>query len=95
MPVCKSKIIVLFFSFCISYFFLQLLDVIALHICLEALEPSQEMLLSPETRRTWCDRVLSIRPAVEDMIRKERFGPVREKCSNYGERSTVMLGHCR
>ncbi|XP_022806308.1 E3 ubiquitin-protein ligase rnf213-alpha-like [Stylophora pistillata] len=72
-----------------------LLDVIALHICLEALEPSRELLLSPDTRRTWCDRVLSIRPAVEDMIRKERFEPVTEKCSNYGERSTVILGYCR
>ncbi|RMX46188.1 hypothetical protein pdam_00007847 [Pocillopora damicornis] len=30
-----------------------LLDVMALTICLETLEPSQEMLLSPETRRTW------------------------------------------
>ena len=75
--------------------FLQLLDVIALNICLGVLEPSREMLLSPEKRRIWCDRILSIRPVVEDMIRKERFGPVVEKCSNYGEKSTVMLGHCR
>ncbi|PFX19443.1 E3 ubiquitin-protein ligase RNF213 [Stylophora pistillata] len=73
----------------------ELLDVITLRICLEALEPSREMLLSPDTRRTWCDRVLSIRPAVEDMIRKERFGPVTEKCSNYGGRSAVMLEYCR
>ncbi|XP_022796392.1 E3 ubiquitin-protein ligase rnf213-alpha-like isoform X2 [Stylophora pistillata] len=72
-----------------------LLDVVALNICLEALEPSREMLLSPDTRRTWCDRVLCIRPAVEDMLRKERFGRVTENCSNYGERSTVMLGYCR
>ncbi|XP_022803330.1 E3 ubiquitin-protein ligase rnf213-alpha-like isoform X2 [Stylophora pistillata] len=72
-----------------------LLDVAALQICLKALEPSREMLLSPDTRRTWCNRVLSIRPVVEDMIRKERFGPVTEKCSNYGEESKVMLVHCR
>ena len=87
----------MFFPVTLLIFFklLQLLDVIALNICLEALEPSREMLLSPDTRRTWCDRVLSIRPAVEDMIRKERFGPVTEKCPNYGERSTIMLGHCR
>ncbi|XP_022801884.1 E3 ubiquitin-protein ligase rnf213-alpha-like, partial [Stylophora pistillata] len=72
-----------------------LLDVVALQICLEAIEPSREMLLFPDTRQIWCDRVLSMRPAVEDMIRKERFGPVTEKCSNYGERSTVLLDRCR
>ena len=73
----------------------QILDVVSLQICLEALSPSAEILLKPESRRAWCDKVLSIRPAVEDMMRKERFGPFKEMCSNYGEKSAVLLGHCR
>ncbi|KAJ7339384.1 hypothetical protein OS493_005779 [Desmophyllum pertusum] len=72
-----------------------LLDVVALQVCLEALNPSGEILLDPDFWRTWCDRVLSIRPAVEDMMRKERFGPVTEIQSNYGEKSVVLVGHCR
>ena len=75
--------------------FKQLLDVVALQVCLEALSPSGEILLKPDSRRAWCDRVLSIRPAVEDMMRRERFGPVTEISSNYGEKSTVLLSHCR
>ena len=73
----------------------QILDVVALQVCLEALSPSAEILLKPESRRAWCDKILSIRPAVEDMMRKERFGLVTEMNSNYGEKSTVLLGHCR
>ncbi|KAJ7339377.1 hypothetical protein OS493_005771 [Desmophyllum pertusum] len=72
-----------------------ILDVVALQVCLEALNPSGTILLDPDSRRTWCDRVLFIRPAVEDMMRKERFGPVTEIQSNYGEKSTVLLGRCR
>ncbi|KAJ7339392.1 hypothetical protein OS493_005787 [Desmophyllum pertusum] len=72
-----------------------LLDVVALQVCLEALNPSGEILLDPDSRRTWCDRVLSIRPAVKEMMRKERFKPVTEIQSNYGKKSTVLLGHCR
>ena len=75
--------------------FKQILDVVALQVCLEALSPSAEILLKPESRRAWCDKILSIRPAVEDMMRKERFGPITEMSSNYGEKSTVLLGQCR
>lgn len=73
----------------------QILDVAALQVCLESLSPSTQSLLNPELRRAWCDKVLSIRPAVEDMMRKERFGPGKEMNSNYGEKSTVLLGRCR
>ena len=72
-----------------------MLDVVALQVCLETLSPSAEILLKPESRRAWCDKILSIRPAVEDMMRKERFGPVAEMSSNYGEKSAALLGHCR
>lgn len=73
----------------------QLLDVVALLVCLEEMSPSEEVLLGPDTRRTWCDKVLSIRQAVEDMMRKELFQAVSEKTSNYGDKAKALIGRCR
>ena len=74
---------------------LQLLDVVALHICLEEFNPSDEVLLDPDSARKWCDRVLSIRQSVEVMMGTERFQGATETTSNYGDKAKMLIGLCR
>ncbi|XP_068735057.1 LOW QUALITY PROTEIN: E3 ubiquitin-protein ligase rnf213-alpha-like [Montipora capricornis] len=72
-----------------------LLDVVALRICLEEFNPSDEVLLDPDSARKWCDRVLSIRQTVEVMMGTERFQAATEATSNYGDKAKMLIGVCR
>ncbi|XP_068731195.1 E3 ubiquitin-protein ligase rnf213-alpha-like [Montipora capricornis] len=72
-----------------------LLDVVALHICLEEFNPSDEVFLDLDAARKWCDRVLSIRQAVEVMMGTERFQAATETTSNYGDKAKMLIGVCR
>jgi len=72
-----------------------LLDVVALCISLEELQPSDEVLLDPVSTRQWCDKVLSIRQAVEVMLGTGRFQAITEMNANYGDNAKMLIGRCR
>ncbi|XP_068759451.1 E3 ubiquitin-protein ligase rnf213-alpha-like isoform X4 [Montipora capricornis] len=72
-----------------------LLDVVALSISLEELQPSDEILLDLGSAREWCDKVLSIRQAVEVMMSTERFQVNTEMNAYYGDKAKMRIGRCR
>ena len=75
--------------------FVKLLDVVALSVSLEELQPSDEILLEPGLAREWCDKVLSIRQAVEVMMSTERFQVNTEMNACYGDKAKTLIGQCR
>ena len=75
--------------------FVKLLDVVALTISLEELQPSDEILLDPVSAREWCDKVLSIRQAVEVMMSTGRFKVNTEMNACYGHKAKTLIGRCR
>ena len=75
--------------------FVKLLDVVALSISLEELQPSDEILLDRVSARKWCDKVLSIRQAVEVMMSTGRFPVNPEMHACYGDKAKLMIGQCR
>ena len=75
--------------------FVKLLDVVALTISLEELQPSDEILLDPVSAREWCDKVLSIRQAVEVMMSTGRFQVNNEMNACYGDKAKMLIGRCR
>ena len=75
--------------------FVKLLDVVALSISLEELQPSDEILLALGSAREWCDKVLSIRQAVEVMMSTERFQVNTEMNAYYGDKAKMLIGRCR
>ena len=75
--------------------FVKLLDVVALTISLEELQPSDKILLDPVSAREWCDKVLSIRQAVEVMMSTGRFQVNTEMNACYGDKAKMMIGRCR
>ncbi|KAK2553290.1 E3 ubiquitin-protein ligase rnf213-alpha [Acropora cervicornis] len=72
-----------------------LLDVVALTISLEELQPSDKILLDPVSAREWCDKVLSIRQAVEVMMSTGRFQVNTEMNACYGDKAKMLIGRCR
>ena len=76
-------------------FFIKLVDVVALHISLKELQPSDEMLMDPVSAREWCDKVLSIRQAVEVMMSTGRFQVNTEMNACYGDEAKILIGRCR
>ena len=76
-------------------FFIKLLDVVALHISLEELQASDEVLLDPVSVRQWCDKILSIRQAVEVMMSTGRFQVNTEMNACYGDKAKILIGRCR
>ena len=77
------------------FFVIKVLDVVALHISLEELQPSDEVLLDPVSARQWCDKVLSIRQAVEVMMSAGRFQVNAEMNAYYGDKARMLIGRCR
>ena len=75
--------------------FVKLLDVVALTISLEELQPSDEILLDSVSAREWCDKVLSIRQAVEVMMSTGRFQVNTEVNACYGDKAKMLIGRCR
>ena len=75
--------------------FVKLLDVVALTISLEELQPSDEILLDRVSARKWCDKVLSIRQAVEVMMSTGRFQVNNEMNACYGDKAKMLIGRCR
>lgn len=75
--------------------FFKLLDVVALTISLEELQPSDEILLDPVSARKWCDKVLSIRQPVEVMMSTGRFQVNTEMKACYGDKAKMRIGRCR
>ena len=75
--------------------FVKLLDVVALTISLEELQPSDEILLDSVSTREWCDKVLSIRQAVEVMMSTRRFQVNTEMNACYGGKAKMLIGRCR
>ena len=75
--------------------FVKLLDVVALTISLEELQPSDEILLDPVSAREWCDKVLSIRQAVEVMMSTGRLQVNTEMNACYGDKAKMLIGRCR
>ena len=75
--------------------FVKLLDVVALSVSLEELQPSDEILLDPVSARQWCDKVLSIRQAVEVMISTGRSQVNPEMNAYYGDKAEMLIGRCR
>ena len=72
--------------------FVKLLDVVALTVSLEELQPSDKILLDPVSAQEWCDKVLSIRQAVEVMM---RFQVKTEKNACYRDKAKMLIGRCR
>ncbi|XP_067057901.1 E3 ubiquitin-protein ligase rnf213-alpha-like isoform X3 [Acropora muricata] len=72
-----------------------LLDVVALTVSLEELQPSDEILLDPVSAREWCDKVLSIRQAVEVMMSTGRFQINTEMNTCNGDKAKMLIGRCR
>ncbi|CAH3163087.1 unnamed protein product, partial [Porites evermanni] len=65
-------------------------DACALQMSLESLEPQKEDFSEPETRREWCDEVLSLKVPVEAMIVKAfKEGPP------VGHKTEAILTQCR
>ena len=76
--------------------FVKLLDVFALSVSLEELQPSDEILLEPGSVREWCDKVLSIRQAVEVMMMSTGRSQVdTEMNAYYGDKAKMLIGRCR
>ena len=75
--------------------FVKLLDVVALTISLEELQPSDEILLDSVSAREWCDKVLSIRQAVEVMMSTGRLQVNTEMNACYGDKAKMLIGRCR
>ena len=75
--------------------FVKLLDVVALTISLKELQPPDEVLLDPVSAREWCDKVLSIRQAVEVMMSTGRFQVNTEMNACYGDKAKMLIGRCR
>ena len=76
-------------------FFIELVDVVALQISLEELQPSDEMLMDSVSAREWCDKVLSIRQAVEFMMSAGMFQVKTERNACYGDKAKILMGRCR
>ncbi|XP_074628909.1 E3 ubiquitin-protein ligase rnf213-alpha-like isoform X2 [Acropora palmata] len=72
-----------------------LVDVVALQISLEELQPSDEMLMDSVSAREWCDKVLSIRQAVEFMMSAGMFQVKTERNACYGDKAKILMGRCR
>lgn len=69
---------------------MQCVDACALQMRLESLEPQKEDFSEPETRRKWCDEVLSLKVPVEAMIVKAfKEGPPA------GDKTKAILTQCR
>ena len=65
---------------------LQVLDAVALQLCLSQLEPRADEFADPQTRLVWCNRVLAIRSSAENMLYNK---------SQYGPKTTRILHDCR
>ncbi|KXJ15388.1 E3 ubiquitin-protein ligase RNF213 [Exaiptasia diaphana] len=64
------------------------LDVIALQICLESLEPQQVNMANTYDRNEWCEHVISVRAPTESMM-------VQEKDLENEEKTMFILTACR
>ena len=74
-----------------SSFFTQTVDAIALQMCLERMEPSEEDVKDVSQRQAWCDLVLSVQIPVEEMIRKSSTGGE----ARIGEKTESIITQCR
>ena len=74
-----------------SFFFTQTVDAIALQMCLECMEPSEEDVKDISRRQAWCDLVLSVQIPVEEMIRKSSTGGE----ARIGEKTESIITQCR
>ena len=79
----------------VMVFFIELVDVVALQISLEELQPSDEMLMDSVSAREWCDKVLSIRQAVEVMMSAGMFRVNTEMNACYEDKAKILIGRCR
>ncbi|XP_067056125.1 E3 ubiquitin-protein ligase rnf213-alpha-like isoform X2 [Acropora muricata] len=61
-------------------------DAVALQLCLSALAPHPEEFDDPQTRLVWCNRVLAVRPSVENLLNSS---------TTCGEKTTLVLRDCR
>ena len=64
----------------------QVYDAVALQLCLSALAPHPEEFDDPQTRLVWCNRVLAVRPSVENLLNSS---------TTCGEKTTLVLRDCR
>lgn len=64
----------------------QVLDAVALQLCLSNLEPTAEEFSDPQTRFVWCNRVLSIRSSADNMI---------SNLTQYGPKTARVLQECK
>lgn len=70
-------------------FFAQTIDAIALQMCLERMEPCEDVEYVSR-RQGWCDQVLSVKIPVEEMISRSSTGGE----ARMGEKTESIIRHC-